>query len=231
MALDFDSFQVLSFDCYGTIIDWESGIQRTLRPVLASRSVDLSDDEILEFYADAEAEIEAGPYQPYALVLRSVLLKFADGFAFTPSERELEDFSQSVREWPPFPDSAAALSALQKKFRLVILSNIDDELFEFSRAKLGLDFYKVFTAQQIGSYKPAIRNFEFALRELALPRERILHVAQSLFHDIAPARQLGLATVWVNRRRGQEGSGATPPAQAEPDLEIPDLKTLASLAV
>ena len=139
-------------------------------------------------------------------------------------------FQTSVRDWPPFSDSVEALRSLQRKYKLVVLSNIDDDLFEYSKARLGIEFHRVFTAQQIGSYKPAKRNFEYALNALAVPGERILHVAQSLFHDIAPARKMGLSTVWVNRRQGQDGFGATPMADAEPDLEVQNLKTLASIA-
>jgi 2-haloacid dehalogenase len=118
---------------------------------------------------------------------------------------------------------------LQRKFRLVILSNIDDDLFEFSRARLGVAFDRVLTAQQIGSYKPSVRNFHYMLERVGVPRHRVLHVAESLFHDIAPTRALGIRNVWVNRRAGRQGSGATPVCDVKPDFEVPDLRSLAQV--
>ncbi len=230
MTLDFEAFEVFTFDCYGTIIDWESGILNTVRPLLHSHCVALSDDRILAYYAEAEAEVESGIFVPYKTVLRSVLSKFGVKFGFSPTELELDAFQTSVRDWPPFSDSIMALRSLQRHYKLVVLSNIDDELFAYSKALLGIEFHRVFTAQQIGSYKPAMGNFEYALNALEIPRNRVLHVAQSLYHDIAPASKLGLSTVWVNRRHDREGSGATPIAEASPDLEVPDLNTLASIA-
>jgi 2-haloacid dehalogenase len=227
--IDYKSFAVLTFDCYGTIIDWEQGIVRTLRPVLTAHGVDLTDAEVQEQYAGFEAEIERGPYLRYADVLRGVLTAFGEYFDFAPTDDELARFGEAVRDWPPFPDSRDALRALKTRYRLVILSNVDDDLFEFSRQKLGIDFDRVFTAQQIGSYKPDPRNFRYALEHLDVPKERVLHVAQSLYHDIQPARELGLTTVWVNRRQGHAGAGATPPAEAKPDAVVPDLASLVSL--
>jgi 2-haloacid dehalogenase len=228
--MDFDRYKCLSFDCYGTLIDWETGLLSSLRPVLNAHHVEAADQELLESYAAAEADIEAGGFLPYRQVLGEVLLRLCTSFGFSPSPVEVDRFSLSVRAWPPFDDSAVALRALQTKYKLIILSNIDDELFEYSANLLGIDFDRVFTAQQIGSYKPSDKNFQYLIENAGVPKDRILHVAQSLFHDIAPAKRLGLSTVWVNRREGQEGSGATPEAAAEPDLEVPDLKTLAWLA-
>jgi 2-haloacid dehalogenase len=147
---------------------------------------------------------------------------------FRPSAAELERFGLSVADWPAFPDSARALQALKRKYKLGILSNIDDDLFATSAPRLGVAFDWVVTAQQARSYKPSLNNFHLAIARLGVPRDRILHVAQSLYHDIAPAKSLGLATVWVNRRQGRPGSGATPPAQAKPDWEVPDMETLAA---
>ena len=231
MTLNFEAFEVFTFDCYGTIIDWESGILNTIRPLLQGHDITLPDDRILTYYAEAEAEVESGIFVPYKTVLRSVLSKFGAEFGFSPTEPELNAFQTSVHDWPPFSDSIEALRSLQRHYKLVVLSNIDDELFAHSQALLGIEFHRVFTAQQIGSYKPAMGNFEYALNALEIPRQRVLHVAQSLFHDIAPAGKLGLSTVWVNRRHDKDGSGATPIAEANPDLEVPDLKTLASIAV
>jgi 2-haloacid dehalogenase len=136
-----------------------------------------------------------------------------------------------VAGWPPFPDSAAALARLATRFRLGVITNCDDDLFAASQARLGITFDWVVTAQQVGAYKPSERNFELAFERLGLPRERILHCAQSLFHDHVPAKRLGLSTVWVDRRQGRAGSGATPPAAATPDLTVPDMATLADVAL
>ncbi len=224
--LIFENFDVLTFDCYGTLIDWEKGILSSLKPVLTSHGIEISDNEVLEIYSDLEAKAEEGEYQTYKSVLRSVLNGFGKKFNFKPSEEELAVFATCVKHWPSFADSTEALNALQTKYELCILSNIDDDLFAYSAQHLKVNFDTVFTAQQIGSYKPSLQNFEFAIKHLGLPKERILHVAQSLFHDIVPAKKLGLATVWINRRKGKEGFGATLPAEAKPDFEVSDLKSL-----
>ena len=135
----------------------------------------------------------------------------------------------SLRDWPPFDDTVAALRRLGRRFRLGILSNVDDDLFADSARLLEVEFAPVVTAQQAGAYKPSRRNFELLLERAGAPRERVLHVAESLFHDVAPARALGLATVWVDRRAGQEGSGATPSATATPDARVESLAALADL--
>ncbi|MHC4218778.1 MAG: haloacid dehalogenase type II [Planctomycetota bacterium] len=229
MSIDYGSFEVLTFDCYGTLIDWEQGILSSLQPILAAHGISVTEQDVLEHYAGIEAKVEAGPYVSYAEVLRSVLKGFGAHFDFSPTADELSQFAVCVRDWPPFPDSHAALQSLQTRYGLVILSNVDDDLFEHSREKLGVDFDRVFTAQQIGSYKPSPRNFRYALEHLDQSPERVLHVAQSLFHDIKPAKELGLSTVWVNRRRGLGGSGATPPAEVKADAEVPDLRSLVTL--
>jgi 2-haloacid dehalogenase len=229
MNIDFNSFEVLIFDCYGTIIDWETGILSSLKPILHNHNIQLSDNEILEFYAKTESEIEAGVYQNYNSILKNVLLEFGSKYNFVPSKNELENFSYSIKDWLPFPDSTEALLKLQKKFKLAILSNVDDDLFEYSKEKIGVSFHKVFTAEQIGSYKPALKNFRYAIDNLKYPEEKILHVAQSLYHDILPAKKLGLTTVWVNRRREKDGFGATPPVDAKPDFEVGNLASLALL--
>lgn len=227
--MDFNHFQCLSFDCYGTLIDWETGISSALRPILETHGISVERDRLLELYGKAETEIEAGPYRIYREVLKAVLVKLGETLGFAPSPDDLNSFGMSVVDWPAFPDSSEALRALKDRYRLIILSNIDDDLFRSSEKTLGVEFDHIFTAQQIGSYKPARRNFEYLIRHAGVPPQKILHAAQSLFHDIAPARELGLATVWVNRRHGLFGFGATPPAEAEPDAEVPDLRSLAVL--
>ena len=227
--LNFDDFSVLTFDCYGTLIDWETGIWGALSPILANHQVVMNQEQALERYALLEAAAESGPYQEYKQVLSTVLGGLGAQMGFTPTQTELQHFSESVRDWPAFPDTPAALQALQLKFKLAILSNIDDDLFTYSAQRLQSQFDWVITAERARSYKPSPNNFQTALQRIGRPPGQILHVAQSLFHDIAPAKALGLATVWVNRRHDQGGFGATPPSEATPDLEVPDLQTLARL--
>jgi 2-haloacid dehalogenase len=149
---------------------------------------------------------------------------------FEPTAAEVEAFSGSVADWPAFPDSAGALSQLKRRFRLGVITNCDDDLFAASNRRLGVAFDWIVTAEQVGSYKPDERNFHVAFERLGLPRERILHVAQSLFHDHVTAKRLGLTTVWINRRHGRPGSGATPPTEAAPDETFPDMASFAAAA-
>ncbi len=187
----------------------------------------LAREDALERFGALEAELERPPYREYKTVLRGVLEGMGRQLGFAASAAECLAFARSVADWPAFPDSAPALEALHRRYRLAIVSNVDDDLFAASARRLGVAFDWVVTAQQARSYKPSPANFLLAIERIGLPRERILHVAQSLYHDVAPARALGLATVWVNRRHDRPGSGATPAARAEPDFTVPDLGTLA----
>jgi 2-haloalkanoic acid dehalogenase type II len=226
-------FAVLTFDCYGTLIDWESGLLEALRPVVARLNRSFADEAVLADFAEAEAAAQTRtPGKRYPEILADTLDALAArwGIALDPGERAR--FGASVGDWPPFADSAAALGYLERHFRLAILSNVDRASFARSNAKLGVAFDYVFTAEEIGSYKPDLRNFRYLLDSLAddgIRPDQVLHVAQSLFHDHVPAKQLGLRTVWVNRRAGKPGSGATRPAQARPDLEVASLAELAQL--
>jgi 2-haloacid dehalogenase len=159
-------------------------------------------------------------------VLEEVMRRFGTELGFRPSPDEVAGFAASVPSWPPFADTVPSLRALATRYRLAVVSNVDDDLFAGTAARLEVPFAEVVTAQQVRSYKPARAHFDAVLRRLGLPRERVLHVAQSLFHDIAPATALGFPCVWVNRRAGRTGSGATPPARATPDLEVADLAAL-----
>lgn len=226
---DFSGFGAMTFDCYGTIIDWERGILAAIRPVFERRGIDATDDELLEAFAAAESELEAGPYKRYREILGGVLSAIGSRHGFEPTSDEVEAFGGSVGDWPSFPDSIEALKQLATRFRLGVVTNCDDDLFAATKARLGIEFDPVVTAQQVGGYKPSHRNFEVMFERLGLPRDEILHVAQSLFHDHVPAKELGLSTVWVDRRGGRAGSGATMPADATPDLVVPDLATLANL--
>ena len=223
--IDFGAFEALTFDCYGTLIDWETGIASWLRPF-----AEASDDALLESFARHEAELEAGPYRTYREVLAEALRGVGRDFGFEPSDAQAAAFGGSVGSWPAFADSAAALAALKRRYRLGVITNCDDDLFALSSRRLGVEFDWVITAQQAGGYKPRLENFTYAFERIDVPRERILHVAQSLFHDHAPAKALGLTTVWIDRRQGRQGFGATPPAQAHPDAVVPDMRTFAQLA-
>ncbi len=228
-----DDFDALTFDCYGTLIDWETGMLAALRPLLDRRGLTPTDDAILERFAAWEAEVESEPYLPYREVLREVTRRWAGECGFAPDDEEADALAESLPHWPPFADTVDALTTLARRYRLGIISNVDDDLFAGTARRLGVPFDFVVTASQVKSYKPAPAHFLAALNRLersGVRRDRILHVAQSLHHDIAPARALGLATVWVNRRMGQPGSGATLPASAAPDMEVPDLRTLAAWA-
>jgi 2-haloacid dehalogenase len=227
---EFGGFEAITFDTYGTLIDWESGILAAFAPALAVRGTNLHDEDVLERYGRHEAALEAGLYRPYADVLGRAFVGVCGELGFSPEAAEVRAFAGSIADWPAFDDSRAALVSLKERFGLGVITNCDDDLFALSRARLGVDFDWVVTAQAAGSYKPSTKNFELAFRTIGLPRERILHVAQSLFHDHVPAKALGMTTVWVDRRGNRQGFGATPPAEASPDLVVPDMRTLAELA-
>ena len=230
-AIDWAAVEVLSFDCYGTLIDWESGILSSLRSVLGTSASAAPDDALLETYARHEARLEAEPWKPYRQILREALTQTVAerGVTVPPSARAA--LGGSVADWPVFPDSVEALARLRKRFGLAVITNCDNDLFDYSDAKLGRPFTWRITAQLVGSYKPNRRNFEFALERIGLPPERIVHVAQSLYHDHVTAQALGLRTVWVNRRHDRAGFGATPRASVTPNVTVTDMASLAALVV
>lgn len=227
--LNFQQFEVLTFDCYGTLIDWESGIIKAIRSILDNHTIEMSDAEILEQYAEIESGQELGVYIKYREILRNVVRTLGTDLRFSPTEAEIESLAESIQHWEPFPDTIEALQLLKKHYKLAIISNIDNDLFTYSEKKLGVKLDWVVTAEQVKYYKPSLQNFEVAFQEIGISKDKILHIAQSTYHDIIPAKTIGLTTVWVNRRKGKEGYGATIPAQGNPDLEVPDLKTLVSL--
>ncbi len=226
--MNFNQFEILTFDCYGTLIDWESGILSALKQLLEAKEKNLSDDRLLELFAEFESEAESGEYIKYREVLKQVVAKIGEKLNFSPTEAELNSLANSLKNWQPFPDTVEALKALKQKYKLGIISNIDEDLFADSARHLQVDFDYLITAEKAKSYKPSVNNFEVALPEIGVNKDKILHVAQSIYHDIVTAKSLGLSTVWVNRRQGKEGFGATLPANATPDLEVPDLKSLVS---
>lgn len=229
-GLDFGSFDAITFDCYGTLIDWETGILRALHEVARSRGATVEDEWLLEVFGRHEAAIEAGPYRRYREVLAETLRRISAELGFESTAAEGARFGGSVADWPAFSDSSEALRRLKQHFGLGVITNCDDDLFAASNQRLGVNFDWIITAEQARTYKPDHHNFQLAFERIGLPRDRILHVAQSLFHDHVPAKQLGLRTVRVDRRHDRPGTGATPPAEATPDVTVPDIRTLADLA-
>jgi 2-haloacid dehalogenase len=228
--LDFSKAKLLTFDCYGTLIDWESGIFSALRPMLAAHGKSISDAELLALYGELEAGIENGNYLQYREVLRSVVRAFGDRLGFVSTQDEIDALPNSVPRWQPWPDTVAALKRLATKFRLAIISNIDDDIFAGTHAWLPVEFESVTTAQQARCYKPGREIFQMALKKASATPDQIVHVGQSIYHDVLPAQSLGLATVWVNRPSPRAGIGAVRPASGKPDLEVPDVATLAERA-
>jgi 2-haloacid dehalogenase len=228
--MDFSHFTAISFDCYGTLIDWEAGILPVLRSVVARHHCKLADHDLLELYGEFEATAESGAYRSYREVLKSVVLAFGERLGFRPSESEMMSLPESVPSWLPFSDTLAALRQLKERYKIAIISNIDDDLFAHTQRLLAVEFDTVVTAEQARSYKPSLHNFELALQRLGIAREQLLHAGQSIYHDVVPARSLGITTVWVNRKSARPGVGAVRAAEGHPDLEVPDLATLAGLA-
>jgi 2-haloacid dehalogenase len=228
--LDFSRFEILTFDCYGTLINWEAGILPVLHRVLAAHGRTAEDSVLLKLYGDFEQRAEAGEFQPYREVLASVVRQFGYEFGFTPTSEEVHSLATSIPSWRPWPDTVAALRLLKSRFRLAILSNIDDELFAATWPQLGVEFDDVITAQQARAYKPSLKIFDLALSRVNAPAHRVLHVGQSIYHDVIPAQALGLATVWVNRPSARPGVGAVKPADAKPDFTVSSLEELAQAA-
>lgn len=232
--MDFGRYEVVSFDCYGTLIDWEGGIVSGLRPVLSAHGVDATDEEILALHARAEHKLQSasrpGAYVKYRDVLGEEVREAGRRWGFEPTPSEVRALADSVRHWQPFPDTVMALRALKERYKLAIVSNVDDGLFALTACHLQVEFDWIVTAEQAGTYKPSPNTFRVALERIGVEPHRLLHAAESLFHDVAPAKKLGLSTVWVHRRAEKGGFGATPPAEAEPDLEVPDLKSLVAAA-
>jgi 2-haloacid dehalogenase len=226
--LDFNRFEILTFDCYGTLINWEAGLLPAIHRVLAAHGKDIDDATILKLYGDFEQRAEQGTYQPYRKVLESVVRDFGKELGFTPTAEEMRSLPDSLPGWKPWPDTVAALRQLKNKFRLAILSNVDDDLFAGTRPQLGVEFDEVITAQQAQAYKPSLKLFELALSRVNAPAHRVLHVGQSIYHDVIPAQALGLATVWVNRPSARPGVGAVKAAEAKPDLTLTSLAELAA---
>ena len=218
-------FKILTFDCYGTLIDWETGIFNGLAPLVAKARDAMSRDQLLEIFAQHESsQQEETPAMPYPQLLSVVYKRLANVQGIAVTNEEANTFGASVPDWPEFPDSAEALHYLRKHYKLVILSNVDRLSFRASNARLGVTFNAIYTAQDIESYKPSDRNFVYMLKRLqddfGFGKADILHVAQSLFHDHAPANRAGLASAWIDRRHASKSWGATMPPPEAPRYDF-----------
>jgi 2-haloalkanoic acid dehalogenase type II len=226
----------LTFDCYGTLIDWESGLLGVLRPWVHRHGLMLEDARLLEEFGRAESRIERdNPAVPYTDILRHVHHSLARTFGLAEDLDEAARFAGSVGDWPPFPDTIQSLHELKSRFKLIVVSNTDHASFQRTQHRLGIDFDAMILAEDVGAYKPDVRMFHRAFEAAALlgvPTECIVHVAQSLYHDHVPAKSLGLTTVWVDRYRGKHSPGATaaPSIDVHPDYTVTSLRELAELA-
>ena len=219
-------FKVLTFDCYGTLIDWEAGIYNALKPLFTQACLgSRTRDQILESFAKHESDQEEQtPAMPYSHLLSLVYKRLAKELNASVTDEQANIFGASVPDWPEFPDSVDALRYLKKHFKLVVLTNCDRISFRASNARLKVEFDAIYTAQDVGSYKPSPRNFEYMLRRLredfGFDKKDILHTAQSLFHDHAPANRFGLAGAWIDRRHADKGWGATMPPPGTPTYDF-----------
>jgi 2-haloacid dehalogenase len=225
-VVEYGDFDVLTFDCYGTLIDWESGIAAAARLQLGDVLADYSDEDLIAAFAAVEHEAEV-PYKTYREVLALSLRGMGECLGFPVGDDQAAGFGTSVGQWPAFADSGEALRRLQERFKLAVITNCDDDLFAQSERRLGVSFDYVITAQQAGSYKPDEANFLLAFERIDEPRERILHVAQSLFHDHVPAKALGMTSIWIDRRAGR-GGGASLDVDAHPDARFTSMADFAA---
>lgn len=227
--MDFSGIRLITFDCYGTLVDWETGILSSLRTLLRNPP-ELDDDKLLNLYAEIEAQLESGPYMVYRAILGRAAQEIGRRLGVAINAGDAQRFAESLRIWKPFPDTVDALQRLAKRYKLAIISNIDDDLFADTQRLLKTSFEFVVTAQQVRSYKPSQKNFLEALKragQKGIKKEEILHAAESLYHDIGPANALGLTTAWVHRRYDKQGFGATRPGTAMPTLRVRSVAELA----
>ena len=220
--MEFEKIKLLSFDCYGTLIDWQSAVQDILEPCLNQYGPEFTREEIFESFLKADRELESGSYMLYSEILAEIVLRIADDLKISIDPAEKYILSEKFNEWLPFPDTVAALKDLKKDYQLAIISNVDDNLFEITNDILGVEFDFIVTAEQLQSYKPAEKNFIEAHKRFGLTDIETLHVAQSIYHDILPSNRLGLQNVWVNRYSEPERTDES----EFPDLEAPDLQSL-----
>ena len=232
MTIDLAQYSALSFDCYGTLIDWEAGMAAVLGPWARRNDPSITDEDVLVAYSAHEAAVERElPATVYPDVLREAFRRTGGALGFEVTDADADALGTSVPDWPAFGDSAESLQRLKQHYKLIILSNVDRAGFAGSNRRLEVEFDEILTAEDIGFYKPNAANFTVLLErvdEIGATGE-LLHVAQSLFHDHVPAKAAGLPTVWINRRYAQAGWGATPEPRENvtPDLELPSMAALA----
>ncbi len=230
-------FEALSFDCYGTLVDWDAGISAVLLPWAAKHGLEVSAEKLLGLYAEQEARVEAAfPRERYPQILARSFAGMGDELGTPVTSEDAERLATSVPNWPLFPDSHEALTALSEHYKLIILSNIDRETFSKTNEKLDVVFDEIITAEDVGSYKPSQRNFDALLariKAIGVGKDRLLHVAESLFHDHVPAKNNGLHSVRILRQQPQFGWGATPrPADpGAPDWEFSSMAEFAQARV
>jgi len=217
-------FEALTFDCYGTLIDWESGMVEALKPLTGKAERSLTRNEILEAHARHESSQQRyTPAKTYRELLAIVYRRLAEEWGVAVTHEDCADYGRSIRNWPAFQDSPGALQYLKKYFKLVILSNVDNESFQHSNRRLQVEFDAIYTAEDIGSYKPASRNFDYMLEKLdglGVRKDKVLHTAESLFHDHKPANAFNLASCWIYRRHADQGFGATMDPGEKPRIDF-----------
>ena len=220
--MDFNQFKLISFDCYGTLVDWKTSLMDILDPFITRNKLDISKDKLFDLFLKADQKIIREDYRPYHDVLVTIMDEMGKELSIDLRQADRTCLVDRFGDWTAFPDTTDALQELKKRYKLAIISNVDDELFNVTRRCLGVRFDFIITAKQVRSYKPSKNNFVKALEKFGLPSEKVLHVAQSIYHDIIPTNELGWNNVWVNRYNEPE---RTDPAELA-DLEVPDLATL-----
>lgn len=227
-TLDFDQYQFLTFDCYGTLVDWENGILNAIQPILHQHNVAIDSPYLFELFDRFEQEIKAksANFIKYREVLNGTMKKFANHFDVRFSQNEIEALANSVKNWPLFSDTNEALKFLKQKYKLVVVSNIDEDLFAQTANNFSVCLDDAVLAEQIQSYKPATKHFEITVQRLDTTKEKILHIAQSVVHDIIPANKLGWDNIWVRRYGGRLG---TPTPESNPTLTVDNLQSLVDL--
>ena len=227
------TFRAITFDCYGTLIDWDGGVAAALGPWAAGAGLGVPMADFLGAFADAQCRNEAmRPFRSYRNVLHDAFIEAADAHGVRPSAADARAFAASVGAWPAFPDTVAALARLKADHLLGVVSNVDDASFAETHGLLGGLIDEVVSADMVRSYKPGVAHFETMLRRLearGIGRADILHIAQSRFHDIAPARRLGIACLLVDRRAGAPGRGINIPSDAESDYRVTGMAEAADL--
>lgn len=233
--INLDEKEILTFDCYGTLIDWETGIKRSISSMFVNQK--LQDSEILHLFAETEHRVQTEyPKMSYENVLKEVITRIGKKLSQDKSEEEEKSFSQGVKNWLPFDDTVGALKRLSKKFKLVIISNIDKSTIEVTKKHLVVDFYQTYTAEEIGAYKPDHKVFKYVFdkfEKYGYGVNQVLHVAESLYHDHVPAKNMGFDSVWINRRINKTGPGASPNVGDRwiPEKQFPDLISFANWAL